>query len=372
MKHKTVAIGMGILFAAAVSTSALVAQKARTSSGAQAETPSTKPKAMAIAPDHAREMVLLGGGEGGWLGVTVADVTAEKALELKLPGEYGAIVQDIQEGSPAAKAGLEKGDVILLFAGEKVRSVAELRRLVRETPVGRTVTIEVSRNGSTQRLSAKVNAAPETHWMSHFEPPRVEIPEVHIPDFDFNFMFGGTLRLGISADELTPQLAQYFGVKQGKGVLVREVEDQTPAQKAGLKAGDIIVKVNDSEISSVADLHKALRGNPDGKRQVTLTIVRDRKEQTLSIQLEPAHQRVGPQRVAQLERLRISPEEMRFLKAEVEAHAAEIKKNSELMRLEGEKVRQEVQRGLQEHRQEMEQLRRDLEKLRQERVVEPI
>jgi serine protease Do len=368
MKRKTIALGTGILIAALMGAGALLAQKAQSPAGK--ETGISAGGSSARHPH--RTIYLRGGDEGAWLGVEIADVSSEKARELKLPGEYGAIVEDVREDSPAAKAGLKKGDVIFQFAGEKVRSVAELRRLVRETPAGRTVALEISRDGHTQSLTAKLEAPPEAGPLYGWEGPSFEMPQIHIPDLDFNVMFAGAPRLGISADDLTPQLASYFGVKQGKGVLVREVEDGTPAQKAGLKAGDVIVRAGGTEVDSVADLRRALRQAPEEKRQISLTIVRDRKEMTLTVELEPPTPLLGPRRVADLRDVGISPEEMDRVKAEVQAHSAEIEKGAEELRLQGEKIREEVQRAMKEHQGEMERLQRELEKLRLEQIQEPI
>jgi S1-C subfamily serine protease len=225
-----------------------------------------------------------GGGGQAWLGVQLEDVTADRARELKLPGEYGAAVTEVREDSPAAKAGLKEKDVVLEFAGERVRSAAELKRLIRETPPGRSVPVKLSHDGQTRTVNVTLE---ERQW--GLAGPQIympEIPRIKLPDFHFGF---GTPSLGVSADELTPQLAQYFGVKQGKGVLVREVDSGTPAEKAGLKAGDCIVRVGSKEIGSTGDLERALveqtRENADGKRQVELTIVRDRHELTLKAEL---------------------------------------------------------------------------------------
>ena len=368
MKRKLV-LWMGLLFAALAGTSALLAHKAESRRGERAGTAKSASKAKSLPADHARRMIYLrGGDEGSWLGVELSDVTSEKAREQKLSGEYGAIVQEVREDSPAAKAGLEKGDVILEFAGEKVRSVAQMERLVRETPPGRAVAFEVSRDGRTRSLAAKLESAPGTAWESRVEIPRFEMPEVRIPNFDFNLMFAGGPRLGISADELTPQLAEYFGVKEGKGVLVREVKHGTPAQKAGLKAGDVIVRVGDSEVGSVADLRRALGRESGEKQQVTLTIVRDRKEQTLNVELEPVRPLMGPRRVAELRDLGISPEEMPRLQADIRAHAAELQKSAQEVREQSEKVREDVRRAMKDQQREMEQLNREVEKLRREQI----
>jgi serine protease Do len=379
MKSRIVAITMGMVIVAAVGATVLLGQKVATPKAALAETPSADKQRRAAPHIRAHKMMFFGGEEGSWLGVSVSDVTSEKAKELKLPGEYGALVEDVREDSPAAKAGVQKGDVILQFAGEKVRSVVELTRLVHETPAGRAVEIEISRNGASRNLSAKIAEAPEPKEFAFMNGPHVEIPDVHVPDFDFNVMFSGGPRLGVSADELTPQLADYFGVKQGKGVLVREVNEGSAAQKAGLKAGDVIVKVGDATIASVGDLRKALRKNPSEKQQLTLTIVRDRKEQTVSVELEPVRQFIEPQEISELTGQIINPEHMRLLKDQIQAQVADVKKNSELMQLQKEKIRDEVERSMQQYRNEMEQLkknyRKEIDQLRLQRhelMQEPI
>jgi C-terminal processing protease CtpA/Prc len=236
-----------------------------------------------------------------WLGATLKDVTAEKARDLKLPGEYGALVESVEADSAAAKAGLEKGDAIVEFAGERVRSAAQLRRLIRETPAGRTVSLQVIRDGQARTLSTKLQSRTNAF---HIRVPEIhipEIPEIHIPEinivpayprpFDyrgFNFQFGdGRPSLGISGDELTTQLASYFGVKQGKGVLVREVVVGSPAEKAGLKAGDVIVAVDGKSVTTVAELRQALEIKPgEEKRKLNLTVVRDHHEQAVPVELE--------------------------------------------------------------------------------------
>jgi membrane-associated protease RseP (regulator of RpoE activity) len=227
-----------------------------------------------------------------WLGVTLKDVTAEKAHDLKLPGEYGALVVSVDADSPAAKAGLQKDDVIVEFAGERVRSEAQLRRLIRETPAGRSVSLQVVRDGQARTLSAKLQSRTNAF---HVQVPEIHIPEINItPNFPepfyrgFNFQFGGGRpSLGISGDELTTQLASYFGVKQGKGVLVREVVVGSAAANAGLKAGDVIVAVDGKSVATVAELRQALEIKPgEEKRKLNLTVVRDRQERAVPVELE--------------------------------------------------------------------------------------
>ncbi|HUI43576.1 MAG TPA: PDZ domain-containing protein [Terriglobia bacterium] len=244
------------------------------------------------ADDHGPEgdlRTLIVPGSGSWLGVALKDISADQARDMKLGGEYGALVDRVEPDSPAAKAGLESGDVIVGFAGERVRSVAGLTRMVRETPAGRAVEIEVRRGGEKKTLTATVE--PRRDSMAPLMSGlRTEVwPDVNLPVYDFAFGFGGP-RLGVSVTPLTQQLGDYFGVKDGKGVLVREVVSGSAADKAGLKAGDCILKLDSAPIESADDLHRVLLNRRGESRDVTLTIVRNRQQQTLQVHLEPAPQ----------------------------------------------------------------------------------
>ena len=284
------------------------------------------------------------------LGVVLKDVSPEKARELKLPAEAGALVTEVEENSPASKAGLAKNDVIVEFAGERVRSVSQLRRLVRETPAGRAVTLQVNRAGQTRSLSVKLEPAKD-YFYFNFHAPEVHIPE--IPEFNFHLAPGGA-SLGISGDELTGQLANYFGVKQGKGVLVREVMVGSAAEKAGLKAGDVIVQVEGKPVGSVSELRRVLASDSsEEKRKVNLTIVRDRREQTLAVELERTG--FGPRRrLAEVEVFGIDPEELSRMKADLKAQVGQ----------EQEAV-QKLQRDLREQQQQLQgEWRRQVEEQR--------
>ena len=298
-----------------------------------------------------------------WLGVQISDVTAETARALKLAGEYGVIVEEVEEESPAAKAGLQAKDVILSFADERVRSSEQLRRLVRETPAGRTVPVQISRDGQSRTLQV----TPEAH-QAHMALPDIQMirpapmapPAPHAPappgafwvespDFNFELFTRGPM-LGISGDELTPQLAEYFGVKAGKGVLVREVMAATAADKAGLKAGDVIVKVDGEAISSLGELRRALRKKREGK-QVSLTIVRNRAEQNVSVELEQPQSR-GPESVTDGMELQFIPEEYARFAADLAAGSAEWRQALQEHLAEGQADWQEALRDSQEEMQE--------------------
>jgi serine protease Do len=234
------------------------------------------------------EVITVAAGNASWLGVQTKDLTSDQARDLKLGDEYGALVDKVEPDSPAAKAGLQKGDVIIEFGGERVRSVGELTRLVRETPAGRSVGIRVRRNGAMETLTATIETRQNGFGplLGEGHNGRIEVwPNVKIPDLNLGFGIFGGPRLGVSVEELTPQLGAYFGVKDDKGVLITEVSAGSAAEKAGLKAGDCITRVDSTAVESADDLHRALSSKPES-RDITLTIVRDRKEQRLTAHLQ--------------------------------------------------------------------------------------
>jgi membrane-associated protease RseP (regulator of RpoE activity) len=251
--------------------------------------------------------------------------------------------------------------VILEFAGEKVRGTAHFRRLVRETPAGRTVSLQVSRAGQTRTLTAKLEAGGDRTFQLPAMPPMPALP-LEVPEFDFLWHARGA-RLGISPDELTPQLAEFFGVKQGKGVLVREVVVGSAAAKAGLKAGDVIVAVDGKEVTSVSKLRRALAGDREEKeaRKATLTIVRDKREQTVAVELEPPEP-VSPRRVTEI--VGPEPEEMEELATEAQAHAQEY----EAQAREWQKEQKEFQREQKDLQEELRRLQEQLPKEIEEEI----
>jgi len=225
---------------------------------------------------------------GTAVGVEVRDVDEADVKREKLPGSMGAVVEDVRSDGAAAKAGMKAGDVIVSFDGERVRSARHFERLVSETPAGRTVDATVMRAG------AKVNLKVTIQTVDAFEPLkgfayRFKEPgawTVSTPKFyqQYNLMpFGmaGRARLGIGVQDLTEQLGEYFGTAQG--ALVTSVDDGTAAKAAGLKAGDVITKINGAAVRDSNDLRRKLA---EASGETKITVMRDRKEITLTAKLE--------------------------------------------------------------------------------------
>lgn len=225
----------------------------------------------------------IGGPTGAsYLGVNLAEVNADRARELKLNQTYGVEISRVEEGSPADKAGLKPGDVVLEYNGQRVEGMEQFGRLVRETPSGREVKLTISRNGAAQTIAATV-ATRKAKTVAGSFFPGVEIPEIHIPDIPQVFTTLRSPMLGVEAESLGTQLAGYFGVKEG--VLVRSVMKDTAAEKAGIKAGDVITKVDGSTVSTANELSSAVR-SASSKKTFPLELMREHKEMTINVTVE--------------------------------------------------------------------------------------
>jgi S1-C subfamily serine protease len=281
----------------------LVAAVVTAISSLSAQAPSTRqsPQANSGSLRAGRPDVMVLDGRGAQLGVMVSDLDVKAATT-------GVKIDEVNEDSPAEKAGIKAGDIVVDYDGERVRSARQFTRLVQETPDGRTVAIGVMRDGKKQT----VNATPEAGRMTwnfgpevdrafrdaerglrefHFEVPkdfhlddRDRTPgeprrfEYRLPEEFHGFAFPSTRgRLGVSVQSITPELAEYFGAKSG-GALVSSVTKDSPAAKAGIKAGDVIVSVNGRTVSDAEDLISKIE-DIDG--EATIVVVRDKKEMTL-------------------------------------------------------------------------------------------
>lgn len=219
---------------------------------------------------------------GSYLGVGLADIDADRAKALKLDEPRGVEVTRVEEGSPAEKAGIKPGDVLLSYNGENILGAQQLGRLVRETPEGRSIRIQLWRDGKTQSLTV-VTAA------HHFDVP-TQFTRVPMPKWPNMAMFDVPAPLlmwknpafGIECEPVDSQLAQYFGVK--RGVLVRSVEKGSAAEKAGLKAGDVLTAVGGKPVATPRDLSTYMRTQHEPEKSVPVVLTRDHKELTLQIQ----------------------------------------------------------------------------------------
>jgi len=228
-------------------------------------------------------------GSGSQIGVTIRDLT-EEDLKGKAAGSGGAVIERVEDDSPAAKAGLKAGDVVVEFDGERVRSTRQFVRLVQETPLGRPVQAVVMRDGQRVTLSVEPREGKGFRykemddWMARAPKPPVPPPPPGsfdvLPQIEGMF---GTGRLGVAVEELSPQLAEYFGTKDG--VLVKSVDHNSVASKTGLKAGDVITALDGGNVATAGDLRRRTHRLEDGD-EFTLSIVRDKKAMSLKGKFE--------------------------------------------------------------------------------------
>ena len=246
---------------------------------------------MAVQPARAQEpRVVVRSLGSASIGVGIRDVTSDDAAKAKQGQPSGVYIESVREGSPAAKAGIQTGDIVIDFDGERVRSASHFTRLVQESVPDREVTAVVIRGTSKQNLKISPDSGGAFNIFSNNGRRQLENLRINPPrgNFDIN-LDNGTLRvlpatgatLGVTVSPLSEQLASYFGVKQG--VLVSAVTSNSPAAGAGVRAGDIITAINGQSISSSADITRALRERTGESAEISVT--RDKKALSLKATL---------------------------------------------------------------------------------------
>lgn len=236
---------------------------------------------------------------GGYLGVYAENISRENMGRYNLNQVRGVGVTQVIKDSPAEKAGLRKDDVILRIDGENVNSVRKLNRLISEMAPDHNVRVAVSRNGAETEITATVGKRNNSSfaqdlpggsrlWKWERPDPKAfkfEGPLFNREDFpnsgDLTFMLGNGRRIGVSSIQLTRQLAEYFGIADGKGVLVTSVTDDGPAAKAGVRAGDVITAIDSESVDSPGDLSRVLNRKKEG--DVSLTVIRNKSQQTIRV-----------------------------------------------------------------------------------------
>ena len=316
---------------------------------------------------------MFGEESGSYLGIDTRDITHERMVALKLKEERGVEVTMVDQDAPAGKAGLREQDVILTFNGQPVEGQEELRRMIRETPAGRSVTLGISRDGQMINVKAqlanrrKMFQYPAMAVMAGPNPPgapgNFEMPAM--PSFDvpaIDVIVHSSVRGGLMVENLTPQLGDFFGVKNGQGVLVRSVEKNSPAERAGFRAGDVIVKVADRPVADTSDWRNAMRQHASGS--VPIGVVRDRKSLTINfavprqtgqaIAVEPDVVAHLDMRELQTEMEKMRPQIERAQRQAMEAQR-EFWKNNAQMRKQVEQAVQQAQREVQVHQHEIQE-----------------
>ena len=264
-----------ILGVGAIAGGIVYAQESAAPLALEAQEPATTDRSFSLFVDG-----------GAFLGVGTEDINKENMGRYGMREVRGVGVTQVVKDSPAEKAGLKKDDVILRFDGESVTSARKLSRLVGEASADQTVRLTISRGGAEQEVSATLSKHNLANILGAgirdevFSGIEKDFPQMDSGDGNFVFAFGGNRRIGVSTQTLTKQLADYFGAKDG-GVLITSVTDNSPAAKAGLKAGDVITAVDGEKVTSSGDVSRTINKKQDG--EVSITILRDRNSRTINL-----------------------------------------------------------------------------------------
>ena len=269
----------------------------------------------------------------GYLGVFMQELDKEVREGLDLKTKHGVLISDVEEDSPADEAGIESRDVLIEFNGKKVDSPDELSELVGETEVGQEVEIKVIRDGKQKTLKLVVGERPDDFgWLT--------LGDLHFDRDDFRHVdklvhaFSARPRLGVEARELNKDLAPYFKTKAGKGVLVLEVKEESVAEEAGIKAGDVIQKVGDEPISTVDDLRRSLEDFEEGD-EVAIQLMRKGKKTTVTATMdEPAGHFMWSGRPYR--------QQFKMPKVQLYSHQDDLEKEMELMKKELKEMKKEL------------------------------
>src|SRR6266404_524199 len=300
-------------------------------------------------------------GKSSYLGVDIADISSDRLGALKLKEEQGVEVTMVDQDAPAGKAGIKEHDVILTMNGTAIESKSQLQRMIHETPAGRVVSLGLSRDG--QPMTIKVQLADRRNEFSHNMKEgdwgkdfHVQIPPIpNLPDFDVPnigvVVVHSSMRSGLMVENLTPQLGEFFGAKNGNGVLVRSVEKGSRADKAGLRAGDVITRVGDQPVHDTSDFTHALHSHTTGS--VGVGVIRDKKEQTLTITL-PERKESGEMIEESLEEPELD-EETQIELSEVQNEIANLRPQMELMREETREATTELRKTLCDQQKEIQE-----------------
>ncbi len=327
------------------------------------------------AAKRATTIVLLGAllgaapalaGDSGYLGVMLQDLSPAMAKALQLGEQSGVLVSDVVDDGPAEKAGLQDGDVIIAFAGKKLDDQSDLGKAVRAAKPGDTVDVTVLRDGKQQTIKVELGERETGNqfvWSTgdgDDDDVQVIMKRLHggSGDFAFQAMHEDHGWLGVQIDDLSPQLGEHFGVKDGNGVLVTGVDAESPAAKAGLKAGDVIVGAGKDEVEGTDDLQEALAGTK-AEEKFDLEYVRGGKKQKVQLTLGEMPEGSAPNVFYFNDQMHSMPPKMmhRYMAPHAMGGPQRIEIISDM---------DDANEDLQEMREELDQMRKDLQEMQKE------
>jgi C-terminal processing protease CtpA/Prc len=291
---------------------------------------------------------VLSSKDHGWVGVSIQEISEEIREAKDLGDDQGVLVNEVFEESPAEKAGLETGDVITKFRGTEIEGISHFVGLVQESKPGEKVALELVRDGKRKNLEVEIGERPyEKHHIKLYgkgKHPEFEHREIW-PHSSFSVPFFGGGYIGVKIHDLNDQLADALGLKVDDGAFVIEAEEDGPAYEAGIRGGDVIVKVDDEEIADPDELRSVIGEKEEGD-EVEVTVYRNKKEKSFKVT------------VAESPRL-----------SSIRKHIETLDFDEDLLELEDLQIdiRSEIEEEMAELKEELEALKEQLKEMKEEK-----
>jgi membrane-associated protease RseP (regulator of RpoE activity) len=319
--------------------------------------------------DEEKEIIIVkdNDDDGVWLGVQIDDLTSKLRREMDANTRRGVVIIDVVEDSPAERAGLQKDDIIIKFNNRKILRATDLTRAIRKHEVGDKVTVEIERDQEVLELNVELGER-SGEWVH-----KLKIPELHkLENFDVE-VFSTGAGLGLQFQEMDADLAEYFGADPEQGLLVTKVKEDGPAEKAGVKSGDILLSIDGKEINEPDDVKDILKEYDEGDI-VEVEILRKEETQTLEVELEKGFDTTlkywGPYNEHRNLYLGDYKKSMDFYKEALERYKTDMKRRQDEYQDElKERVQKEIERHIEQQQLQIEKLQDEIERL-QEQILE--
>jgi membrane-associated protease RseP (regulator of RpoE activity) len=217
-------------------------------------------------------------GTQGWLGVSIQDMSKDLAKKKKVKAEEGALVTDVRKKSPAESAGIKEDDIIVEFNGKPISDVEDLQKAVRKAEPGKEATVAIVRQDQRKVLKVTIGKPPKGELSTGYA---IAAP----PMRHFTSFFSSSEMYGLTLSELNQQLGEYFGAPNGRGVLVTEVEKESEGEKAGFRAGDVIIHIGRETVEDIRDISEGLEDFKEGEK-ATVEVLRRGEKKSLTLTVE--------------------------------------------------------------------------------------
>jgi serine protease Do len=277
----------------------------------------------------------------GWLGVYIQDVDRDIREAMDLKSKKGVLIRDVVDDSPAEEAGVEQEDVIIEFDGKSVRNTSQFTKLVRGTSPGEEVVLTLIRDGKEKTITVVLGKLPKSKDFFGFGPDDFLGEAKKLKPRAYSLTYFSGSRIGVGVQDLTEQLADYFGVEDGEAVLITEVDEDMPAHEAGLKAGDVVVEADGEDVDDTEDLREIISEKEEGEK-VKIKVLRDRNPKTFEVGVEEGDY-WSSSGLDALDMLKLYTPKVNEAKILLKEHQTDLEEEMEELKEELEELKEELQ-----------------------------